>query len=281
MAKESEYCILNIDGVNVYAPLGTPQHKMSMQHVVFGGKQKTVKLGPIQSTTHPLFRREEFIPVPCTRTFVYPDTGHAELPHQVLPDDLGMTEDGFVFPVSMSEQEMELRKKGMHLTGSVFTKHEPVYEIADGTPCFTYAVHKTPSDTAAGKSIVGGDVKMEYDEDETAGGPRVVRRPGAKKKLTATFESAVSAKTTTSKTRKSSGGRIVKSLDFSGQRTSTDVSPRVRALKVIRDARRTASWRIFHQVEHDPAVTGSWPSHLFYMSVLKSASDTLRNSTIF
>jgi hypothetical protein len=81
-------------------------------------------------------------------------------------------------------------------------------------------VHKTPPGTAAGKSIIGGDVKMEYDEDETTGGPRVVRGPGAKKKHTATFESAASTKTTTSKTRKSSGGRIVKSLDFSGQRTS-------------------------------------------------------------
>jgi hypothetical protein len=281
LAKEAGYCIVKIDGVNVYAPLGTPQDKMSMQHVVFGGKQKTVKLGPIQSTTHPLFRRQEFIPVPCTRTFVSSDTGHAELPHQVLPDDLGMTKDGFVFPVSMSEEEKELRQKGMHVTGSVFTKHEPVYEIADGTPCFTFAVHKTPPGTAAGKSIIGGDVKMEYDEDETTGGPRVVRGPGAKKKHTATFESAASSKTTTSKTRKSSGGLIVKSLDFSGQRTSIAVSPRERALKVIRRARRTASWRVFHQLEHDPAVTGSWSSHLFYMSVLKSASAALRNSTIF
>jgi hypothetical protein len=136
-----------------------------------------------------------------------------------------MNEGGFVFPTSISEEEMELCTKDMHLTDSVFTKHETLYEIADGTS-WMFTVYKTPHDAAAGKSIVDGEVKMEYNE--TVGGPRVVSE--AMKKHTATFESAASAKTTSSKLRKASGGRIFKSLYFSGQRTTIPVSPCVRAL---------------------------------------------------
>ena len=73
---------------------------LTKDHIVFGGKsRKTVKLAPIQSTTHPLFKREEFIPVPpCTHTFTNPDTGPPDLPPQVLSDDLVMNIDGSVFP---------------------------------------------------------------------------------------------------------------------------------------------------------------------------------------
>jgi hypothetical protein len=48
-----------------------------------GGKTTstvTVQLpvGPIHSTTHPLFKREHFIPVSYTHFFVTPHTGHTE-----------------------------------------------------------------------------------------------------------------------------------------------------------------------------------------------------------
>lgn len=100
----ADYCVVKIDGVDVYAPVGTPQTKLTKDHVVFGGKsRKIVNLGPIQSTTHPLFKREEFVPVaPCTHTFATPDTGPAEIPPQVLPDRLVMNNDGYVFPATMS-----------------------------------------------------------------------------------------------------------------------------------------------------------------------------------
>ncbi len=63
-----------------------------------------------------------------THSFGTSDTGHTQLPHQVLSDGYVMTDDGHVFPVDMFPQEMERCKKSMILTGSVFTKHEPLYE---------------------------------------------------------------------------------------------------------------------------------------------------------
>ena len=88
LVMKADYCVVKIDGLNVYAPVGTPESKLTRDHVVLGGKsRKTVKLGPSQSTTHPLFKREEFIPVaPCTHISTTPETGHADLPPQVLPD---------------------------------------------------------------------------------------------------------------------------------------------------------------------------------------------------
>ena len=93
--------------------------------------------------THPLLKRQEFIDVPCTHSFVTYDVGHAQLPHQVLTDGYVMTDDGNVFPVEMSQPEMEWFKKSMILTGSVFTKHESLYELGDGTTMFTFLVKKT------------------------------------------------------------------------------------------------------------------------------------------
>ena len=125
----------------------------------------------------------------------------------------------------------------------MYTKHEPIYELGDGTPMF-FVVKKTQP-----------EVKMECEAHETARGPRV---PSAgKEKQTTTLSCAVSAKTTSSKLRKAPGGGIVKDLDFSGQRTTIVVSPRVRALKVVRAARRASSWRAFYQVKHQPAITDS------------------------
>ena len=154
------------------------------------------------------------------------------------------------------------------MTGSVYTKHEPIYELGDGTPMFTFAVKKPQP-----------EVKMECEAPETAGGPRVP--PAAKKKQTTTVASVASAKTTSSKLRKAPGGGIVKALDFSGQRTTVAVPPRLRALKVIRAARRAASWRVFDQLEYQRVITDSWPSHLFYMSAVKSASAALQNSVTY
>jgi hypothetical protein len=55
----------------------------------------------------------------------------------------------------------------MELTGSVFTKFEPLYELGDGTPMFTFLVKATESSPAAGGMvIVGADVKMEYDDGD-------------------------------------------------------------------------------------------------------------------
>ena len=72
---------------------------------------------------------------------------------------------------------------------------------------------------------------MECESSETSGGPRVP--PPAKKKQTTTLRSAASAKTTSSKLCKTPGGGIAKTLDFSGQRTTVAVPPRVRVLKVL------------------------------------------------
>ena len=48
LAMAADYCVVKIDGVDVYAPVGTPQAKLTKDHVVFGGKSiKTVKLVPI------------------------------------------------------------------------------------------------------------------------------------------------------------------------------------------------------------------------------------------
>ena len=70
LVMKADYCVVKIDGLNVYAPVGTPESKLTRDHVVLGGKsRKTFKMGPIKSTTHPLVKREEFIPVaPCTHT---------------------------------------------------------------------------------------------------------------------------------------------------------------------------------------------------------------------
>jgi hypothetical protein len=152
LAMAADYCVVKIEGVNVYAPVGTPQAKLTKDHVVFGGKsRKTVKLGLIQSTTHPLFKREDFIRVaPCTHTFATPDTGPAEIPPQVLPDRLVMNNDGYVFPATMSWQEMERNQASMNVTGSFYTKHEPVTELGDGTPVFTFAVKQTQTSVGVG-----------------------------------------------------------------------------------------------------------------------------------
>ncbi len=52
-AKEVGYGIVRIGDLSVYAPDDTPQHKLTMENVVYGGKiASTVQLGPIpiQST---------------------------------------------------------------------------------------------------------------------------------------------------------------------------------------------------------------------------------------
>ena len=130
--------------------------------------------------------------MPCTHSFVTYDVGHAQLPHQVLTDGYVMTDDGNVFPVEMSQPEMEWCKKSMILTGSVFTKHESLYELGDGTPMFTFLVKKTePSPGAGDMNNAGAQVKMDYDDyhmiqsdppefpvpgGESPGGCRVVPR---------------------------------------------------------------------------------------------------------
>ena len=107
-----------------------------------------------------------------------------------------MTNEGYVFPDDMTEEEMERIKRSMTMTGSVYTKHEPIYDLGNGTSMFTFAVKKTQP-----------EVKMEREASETAGGPRVP--PAAKKKQTTTLASAASTKTTSSKLRKAPGGGIV------------------------------------------------------------------------
>jgi hypothetical protein len=122
--KDTGYGIFHIGDLSVYASDDTPEQKLTMENVVYGGKiASTVQLSPVQSTPH---------------------TGHSELPYQVLPEGVVMTDDRFAFPTDMSPQDMERRKWIMMLTGSVFTKFEPLYELGDGTPTFTFLV-KQPS----------------------------------------------------------------------------------------------------------------------------------------
>ena len=194
--------------------------------------------------------------MPHTHSFATSDAGHAQLPHQVLPDGYVMTDDGYVFPVEMSPQEMERCKKSMILTGSVFTKHEPLYELGDGAPMFTFLVKKPePSPGARGMGSVDTEVKLEMENDDyrmtqpeppefpvpggqAPGGCRAERK---KKRTTTSGGSTVSGKATLTKSRKSSGVGIAKALEFSGQRPTFVVARRVRALKVLTTARRTAS----------------------------------------
>ena len=76
-----------------------------------------------------------------------------------------MTDDGYVFPVEMSTQEMEWYKRSMMLTGSVFTKFEPLYELGDGTSMFTFLVKPTElSPAAGGMGSVASQGKMEFDD---------------------------------------------------------------------------------------------------------------------
>ena len=217
-------------------------------------------------------------------------------PYQVLSEGVVMTDDGFVFPTDMPPPDMERDKRSMKLTGSVFTKFEPLYELGDGTPMFTFLVKPTESSpSTGGMGSVAADVKMEYDDGdmtqhvppdselpvsggESPGGCRAVA-PG-KKKRTSTSGSAASTKST-SKSHKPSGVGIAKALDFSGQRTTIVLAPRARALKVLKTARRTASWRVFHQEAHGRVITDKWPSDLFHTCVTRSASAALRNSTTY
>ena len=123
LAKEVGYGIVRIGDLSVYAPVDTPQHKLTMENVVYGGKiASTVQLGPIpiQSTSHLLFKREQCSSVSDSHFFATPHTGHADLPYQVLPEGVTMTDDGFVFPTDMPPQDMERHKRRMELTGSVF-----------------------------------------------------------------------------------------------------------------------------------------------------------------
>ena len=122
--------------------------------------------GPIGSYTEydtpTRFKREQFIPVSYTHSFATPHLGHAELPHQVLSEGIVMTDVGFVFPADMSPQDMDRRKQSMMLTGSVFTKFEPIYELGDGTPVFTFLVKPTePSPAAGGITSVDAQVLPE------------------------------------------------------------------------------------------------------------------------
>jgi hypothetical protein len=86
-----------------------------------------------------------------------------------------MTSDGYVFPADMSPGDMERRKNSMMLTGSVFTKCKPVYELADGTPMFTFLVQPTePSPDAGDMGSVSAQVKTEFqDYDMTQSEPPV------------------------------------------------------------------------------------------------------------
>ena len=124
LAKGAGYDVVRIGDLTVYVSDDTPVQKLTMENVVYGGKiASTVQLGPmpIQSTSHPLLKREQCIPVSDSHFFATPHTGHAELPHQVLTEGFVMTDDGFVFPEDMSPQEMERHNKSMMLTGSVFS----------------------------------------------------------------------------------------------------------------------------------------------------------------
>jgi hypothetical protein len=83
LAKEVGYGIVRIGDLSVYAPDDTPQHKLTMENVVYGGKiASTVQLGPIpiQSTSHLLFKREQCISVSDSHFFATRHTGHADLP---------------------------------------------------------------------------------------------------------------------------------------------------------------------------------------------------------
>jgi hypothetical protein len=300
LVKEVGYGIVRIGDLSVYAPDDTPQHKLTMENVVYGGKiASTVQSGPIpiQSTSHLLFKREQCIAVSDSHFFTTPHTGHADLPYQVLPEWVTMTDDGFVFPTDMPPPDMERHKRSMKLTGSVVTKFEPLYELGDGTPMFTFLVKPTESSPSnGGMGSVAADVKMEYDDGdmtqhvppdselpvsggESPGGCRAVA-PG-KKQRTSTCGSAASTKSTSTKSRKPTGVGIAKALDFSGQRTTIVLAPRARALQVLKTARRTASWRVFHQEAHGPVMTDRWPSELFHICANRSASAALRNSTTY
>ena len=126
---QSDYGMFLIGDLSVYAPHGTPVDNLTMQHVVYEGKtSNTVQLSPTQSMTHPLFKRQESIDVSYTHSFATSDAGHAQLPHQVLSDGYVMTDDGYVFPVEMSD--------------SIFTKDDPLYELGDGTPMCNFLVKK-------------------------------------------------------------------------------------------------------------------------------------------
>jgi hypothetical protein len=130
-------------------------------------------------------------------------------------------------PTTDTCYEMERRNQNMMLIGSVFTKFGSLYELGDGTPMFTFVVKPTdPSPVVGGLGSIVSQVV-----------------PPDKKKRTNTSGSAVSVKSTSTKSLKSFGVVIVKTLAFSGQWT-TIVAPRVRALKDLRDARCTASWSV-------------------------------------
>ena len=124
------------------------------------------------------------------------------------------------------------------------------------------------------------DSELPVSGGESPGGCRAVA-PGKKKKRTSTSGSAASTKSTSTKSRKPTGVGIAKALDFSGQRTSIVLAPRVRALRVLKTARRTASWRVFHQEAHGRVITDRWPSDLFHTYATRSASAALRNSTTY
>ena len=144
----------------------------------------------------------------------------------------------------------------MILTDSVSTKHETLYELGDGTTMFTFLVKKletSPGDRDMGN--VDTEVKMEMENDDyrmtqpeppefpvpggqAPGGCRAERK---KKRTTTSGGSTASGKATLTKSRKSSGVGIAKALDFSDQRPTFVVARRVRALKVLTTARRTAS----------------------------------------
>jgi hypothetical protein len=56
LVMQADYGIFLIGDLSVYAPHGTPVEKLTMEHVVHGGKiSSTVKLSPTQSRTLPLF----------------------------------------------------------------------------------------------------------------------------------------------------------------------------------------------------------------------------------
>ena len=65
-----------------------------------------------------------------------------------------LTNDGYVFPVEMSPQEMDRHKKSMILTDFIFTNHDPLYELGDPAPMFTFLVKKTEPSPGAGDIAV-------------------------------------------------------------------------------------------------------------------------------
>jgi hypothetical protein len=60
LVKEVGYGIVRIGDLFVYAPDDTPQHKLTMENVVYGSKIAST----VQSTSHLLFKREQCIAVP-------------------------------------------------------------------------------------------------------------------------------------------------------------------------------------------------------------------------